>query len=291
MVEQVTLCYLVFRKAQLPRDLFIDYWINPHATLIARSQGIKRYRVHIFEMQLAGLWPEPWDVEMRFPSGWQPDGIVEATISDPAALAPSPVTELILKDEQNFLRRGLAYLIKQDRQLCFRDERLPPTSDLKRPETRVIVLFRRREETSEKDLTDFLENDLAEIMSGAEDIVEAKACIFASFFEGLWPSVGVEHEQAPEQRYHGLIMLTGRNRIAVESVFRSEAFRKSIPLQSELFSVLHNAVVSNSVFLIEDGKPQLPGLRGFAIAQIVSRVGATSQSEEPVLSEVLSKPG
>jgi len=31
-------------------------------------------------------------------------------------------------------------------------------------------------------------------------------------------------------------------------------------------------------------------LRGFAIAQILSRIGATSQAEEPVLSQVLSVP-
>lgn len=287
---QFMFCYLVFGKEQLPRNLVIDYWTNPHATLVARSHGVERYCEHILDVKHAGMWPQPWGVETDFPSGWRPDGVVEATISDTEGFTTSPVIDLILTDEQNFLRRGLPYLTKQDRQLCFRDELLPPTSGLKRPETRVIVLFRRREETSEQDLTDFLEKDLAEVMSSAKDIIEDKAFIFSTFFERLWPSVVVEHEQQPEQQYHGLIMLTGRNRIAVESVFRSEAFRKTLPSQSELFSVLRNAVVANSVFLIEVCKPQLPGLRGVAIAQILSRVGATSQAEEPVLSQVLSRP-
>lgn len=42
--------------------------------------------------------------------------------------------------------------------------------------------------------------------------------------------------------------------------------------------------------MVEEGELQLPALRGLVIARILSRIGATSQAEEPVLSQVLAVP-
>ena len=219
-----------------------------------------------------------------------PDGIVEATFLDPSTLAPTPVMQSVLKDEQNFLGRGLAYFTRSNGSRWHRDELAPASADLQRPETRVIALLRRRDSVSQDDFASFVENDLIAAIKTSDDIVEAKTAIFAPYDESMWPSVGVSHDHPADQQYHGAITLAGTNRIAVERMFRSDAFQATIEGQSKMFECLHSVETKNTVFMVEEGKLQLPALRGFAIARILSRIGATSQAEDPVLGQVLMVP-
>jgi hypothetical protein len=174
--------------------------------------------------------------------------------------------------------------------LIFGKERLPPTVDLQRPESRVIALIRRRDGVTQEDFASFVEKDLVAAITGSDDIVEAKTLMFSPYNPEMWPSVGLSHEHPAKQQYHGAVMLAGVNRIAVAQMFNSDAFQATLKSQAEMFECLHSTEVKNTVFMVEEGELQLPALRGFAIAQILSRIGATSQAEEPVLSQVLSVP-
>ncbi len=287
---QISLYYLISGRNELPRELALDYWTTPHANLVARTGGTHQYRTHMLDIERIGCWPQPENVQTRFPEGWRPDGIVEATFLDPSALAPTPVMDSVLKDEQNFLRRGLAYMTQPNGSLWHRDELPSATADLERPETRVIALLRRRDDVTPDDFAEFVEQDLVAAITGSDDIVEAKTAMFAPYDESVWPSVGVSHDHPAKQQYHGAVVLAGVNRIAVEQMFRSDAFRASLEGQGKMFECLHSIEVKNTVFMVEEGELQLPALRGFAIARILSRIGATSQAEEPVLSQVLTVP-
>ena len=245
---------------------------------------------HKLDIERIRCWPEPEGVQTCFPDGWRPDGIVEATFLDPSALAPNAVMGSVLKDEQNFLKRGLAYFTRENGSHWHRDTLAPATADLQRPETRVIALLRRKDGVSQEGFAGFVEKDLVAAITASDDIIEAKTAMFAPYDESLWPSVDVLHDHPAKQQYHGAVILAGVNRIAVEQMFRSGAFQATLDGQGRMFECLHSIEVKNTVFMVEGGKLQLPALRGFTIAQILSRIGATSQAEEPVLSQVLSVP-
>ena len=196
----------------------------------------------------------------------------------------------VLTDEQNFMKRGLAYFTRGNGSRWHRDILAPATADLQRPETRVIALLRRRDGVSQQDLAGFVEKDLVAAITASDDIVEVKTAIFNPYDESVWPAVGVSHDHPTKQQYRGAVVLAGVNRIAVKQMFGSEAFQATLDRQGKMFECLHSIEAKNTVFMVDEGKLLLPALRGFAIAKILSRIGATSQAEEPVLSQVLSVP-
>lgn len=87
---QTSLYYIIFGKKKLPRELALEYWTNPHATLVARSGGAHQYRTHMLELDIErnGCWPQSEGVQTRFPDGWRPDGIVEARSDVPGPVRP-----------------------------------------------------------------------------------------------------------------------------------------------------------------------------------------------------------
>ncbi|MGI9524709.1 MAG: hypothetical protein ACR2PG_24020 [Hyphomicrobiaceae bacterium] len=287
---QTALCYIVFWRDQLPGELALEYWTNPHATLVCRSGGIHQYRTHMLDVERTGCWPQLDGVQTSFPAAWRPDGIAEATVLNTSAFAPSPLMESVLNDEQNFLRRGLAYFTRPNGSVWHRQELTPCTADLHRSETRIIALIRPRIGAPKDAFADFIQKELVGAITRNNDIVETKTMVFAPYNENVWPSVGLSHEHPEGLRYHAAVIVAGCNRTAVATMFRSAAFQATHARQSELFECLHSIEVKNTVFMVENGKLQTPALRGFAIAQILSQVGATSQTEEPVLSQVLAPP-
>lgn len=288
--DQGSLIYIIFGRDDLSRDLVIDYWTNPHATLVARCGGKLQYRTHSLDHNETQCWPSPPDVETAFPDDWMPDGISESYVTSAEAFSPTPIMESLLHDEQHFLRRGLVYSTRPNGTHWHRDELTPVTADMKRPECRVIALVRRREGVNEEDFIGFIQSELAMAIVESDYIVELKTLVFAPYNESIWPSVGVSHIHPAAQTYDAAIILAGTNRASVDQLFRSHAFRATIPLQSTMFECLHSAEVQNSVFMVEDGVLQLPALRGVSIAEILHKTGATSQTEDPVLSQVLSVP-
>jgi len=159
----------------------------------------------------------------------------EATFLDPSALAPTPVMDSILHDEQYFLERGLAYLTQPNGSLWHREELAPAMADLQRPETRLIALLRCREGVTQDEFAEFVQKNLVTAITQRDGIVETKTVIFAPYDKSVWPSVGLSHEHPTEQQYHGAIMLAGCNRIAVEQMFRSDAFQTTLERQGMMF--------------------------------------------------------
>lgn len=283
---QVSFFYLIFGRKELSRELALQYWTNPHATLVARVEGTHQYRTHLLDVEHVGGWPLLDGVQTDFPDGWRPDGIVEATVLDPASLAPSPRLDSILHDEQNFLGRGLPYFSADVR--WHRSELAPVGADLQRPETRMLVLLRRRNDVSQEDFAAFIQKDLIDAITQSSDIVEAKSLMFGPYDAAAWPAVGLSHEHPADQQYHAGLVLAGVNRIAVMEMFRSKAFQATLAQQSKMFECVHSIEAENTVSMVEEGQLQTAALRGFDIARIFSRIGATSQTVEPVLSRVLT---
>jgi hypothetical protein len=252
-VSRTTGCWLLWLRADLPREDCLAYWRGPHARLVAEIPHIDEYRQHHFSPEDHGFWPGPPGVGTTVPADWRIDGMPEVAFAD--ALAPikglGSRVWAVYQDESKFIDRTLANLTGPGGGRWFRsghDEEVGACA---------VVLVRRRRDVRFTAFRSFVHEILGPALDRAPGTLELRTHAFLPYTEALWWTPGVAHDNPPHRRYHAAIVLGAANRGALDATIASPEVAATQDEQAANCLALHTYAVDNTYAVVRDGQKLL----------------------------------
>jgi hypothetical protein len=246
---QSTGCWLLWLRADLPREQARDYWRGPHARRVSQVPGIDEYRQLHFSEHDHGFWRGPDDLATSTPGDWRIDGMPEVTY---ARTVPSPkmlltAVRLVFRDEANAFDRVLAHLSGPNGGRWFSPPRQGPVG------ARAVILLRRRPGVRLAAFRSFVHEVLGGALALAPGATELRTHAFLPYSKLAWPTPGVAHDNPPHRRYHGAIVVGADDRASLDEVLAAPELERTHPAQSSHCLAVHAYAVEETVAVVQGG--------------------------------------
>lgn len=249
-VPRNTGCWLLWLRADLPREDGLAYWHGPHARLVAEIPHIDEYRQHHVSPEDHGFWPGPSGVGTSVPPDWRIDGMTEVAFAD--ALAPlrglGRRVWAVHRDESRFTERTLANMSGPRGGRWFRSGHDEEAG------VRVVALIRRRRDVRFTAFRSFVHEVLGSALDRAPGTMELRTHVFLPSTKAVWWTPGVAHDNPTHRRYHAAIVLGAANRRTVDAIIASPQVSATWDAQVMHCLALHAYAVDNTYTVIRDGR-------------------------------------
>lgn len=252
-MPRTTGCWLLWLRADLPREDGLAYWRGPHARLVSSVPHIDEYRQHHFSPTDHGFWPGPPGVGTSVPSDWRIDGMPEIAFEG----ALGPIRGLgrrvwaIYHDEANVFDRVLANLTGPGGGRWFRTGRDDEVG------ARAVILIRRRRDVGFSSFRSFVHGVLGPALDRAPGTLELRTHAFLPYTRVVWSTPGVGHDNPPHRRYHAAIVFAGADRATLDGIIGSPEVNATRDAQAANCLALHAYAVENTYTGVCDGRKLL----------------------------------
>ncbi|MDU8362372.1 hypothetical protein [Pseudomonas syringae group sp. J309-1] len=277
----------VKRRERVPHDIFATYWRDVHGPLCSRLPGLGLYIQHHFSRnQDAHLWPLADGIKEI--GDYELDGGVEigfASAQDQKQF--QAVCPILFSDEQNMFEETLAYDLPDGSATVvnrLNDEKFNGTDRF----DRIHVHFSPR--TSLATLHEYIANDLAKVLAGAEEVLKLRLHLNHPFNnDGMHPPAPNVAHHADTARAELVVMeIAFESPLARRRFFESPVFQATLAGQSEHIAQLKAFAVSGLYTYVRDGEITTAGLRGSRAAELIEYLGAVNQ-RTPEVEHLLLK--
>ncbi|MCQ3032593.1 hypothetical protein NLO88_18230 [Pseudomonas syringae] len=277
----------VKRRERVPHDIFATYWRDVHGPLCSRLPGLGLYIQHHFSRnQDAHLWPLADGIKEI--GDYELDGGVEigfASAQDQKQF--QAVCPILFSDEQNMFEETLAYDLPDGSATVvnrLNDEKFNGTDRF----DRIHVHFSPR--TSLATLHEYIANDLAKVLAGAEEVLKLRLHLNHPFNnDGMHPPAPNVAHHADIARAELVVMeIAFESPLARRRFFESPVFQATLAAQSEHIAQLKAFAVSGLYTYVRDGEITTAGLRGSRAAELIEYLGAVNQ-RTPEVEHLLLK--
>jgi hypothetical protein len=249
---QPTGCWLLWLRADLPRDEARAYWRGPHAERVSAMPHVREYRQHHLSAEDHGFWCSAPMLGTSVPDDWRVDGVPEVEFdSVPGSLlALGPAVRSVFPDEANAFDRVLCHLTG-------RGGRRRRAAGNPEVGARAVVLIRRRPRVSRQAFGRFVHGTLGEALAAVPNTTELRTHVFLPYSPLAWPTPGVAHDNPPHRRYHALVVLGAPDRASLDEVIDAPSVIGTREAQHKHCLALHAYAVEETVAVSEPpAKPQ-----------------------------------
>ncbi len=279
----LTLVIPLRAKQGMALDDFYQYWLNAHVTLPPRFPGISDIWLHVtsFERQ---LWPRLPGVSHRPEPEDDINGVPEATFPTLADLELfQAYAHLQMEDGINFLQDVITYSSLGSASATVVDQLDDPAPDGRDGLVRHLVFLRRRDGVSAAELHRFVTETLVPAYAGAPEILKLRRHLF----EELQPTLdhpGVGLYKPPERQYQAALEVVVADQGSLGRFAASPAWTGTAGALADHCEAVHAARVDRCITTKYRGAITFAGVRGVAVADLVARLGVTSQRQAEVSS-------
>lgn len=245
--RRATGCWLLWLRADLPRDVAREYWRGPHAERVASVSGVDEYRQLHFSAEDHGFWPGPGGGSV-FPD-WRVDGMPEVAFAR-ALPAPAALTQslrVVFPDECNAFDRVLGNMTGPGGGRWFSPERPGEVG------ARMVVLIRRRPWLAPGAFRGFVHGMLGPALARLPEAAEVRTHVFLPYSWLLWATPAVAHDNPPHRRYHAAVVIGARDRAALDSALGCAEVAATAGAQERCCVALHAYAVEETVVVVRDG--------------------------------------
>jgi hypothetical protein len=241
---------LLWIRSDLSRQEGMDYWKGPHSQIIAATPGFEEYRqIHLEEVN-PGRWPAIAGVETTIPSDRKVDGLAEVTLH--SALSPlqgREQTRMAFADEVNVFRRTLLYAGAPGWSRWY---------DVGGPQARVgarsLVYLRRKPGVRAGAFRAFVTNELVPALAEIGILTELRTQAFLPWFEFLWDTPNVAHDNPKDQHFHASLILGFADAAQRSAFYASDAVARFSSALAANVAAIHAYNVSAALTYVENGK-------------------------------------
>jgi hypothetical protein len=264
---------------------FYDYWLNAHVTLPPRFPGISSVWLH--KTSLAdSLWPAVDGVSMHPEEEDTFDGVPEATFPTMDDLqAFVGASRVQMEDGINFLSQEIGYAGLGPNSATLRDA-TDPAPDGTDSYVRHLVFLRKRPETSVADFRTWVDDTLAPGLAASPGVLKLRRHLFEELDITL-DHPGVTMTKPMDRQYQAMVEVVVSDQDAFARFTGSVAYKAVTGELSRMCVAVHAARVERCITTKHNGRITLAGIRGVAVADIIGKVGATSQTHDDVSREFL----
>lgn len=271
----------VKRRERVPHEVFATYWRDVHGPLCSRLPGLGLYIQHHFNRnQDAHLWPLAEGVEQI--ADYELDGGVEIGFASAADQKTfQQASPILFSDEQNMFDETLAYELPEGSKKLVNRLNDHTLNGLDKAD-RIHVHFSPRNSLAE--LQDYLINDLAKVLSGADEVLKLSLHLPPRFNnDGMHPPApNVAHIASEARAELAIIDIAFESPLARRRFFDSKVFKDTLAGQSKHIGQLKAFAVSGLYTYVNDGKLTTAGLRGSRAAELIEYLGAINQRSPDV---------
>lgn len=276
MTDALTLVMPLKAKAGLSRADFYDYWLNAHITLPARSPGITNIWIHSVSFdeskwpKLAGVSHRPDEID----DFWGvPEASFETLDGLPAFIADATVQ---MHDGINFLSEEITYRSLGGNTANVVDRTENPAPDGHDSLVRHLLFFRRRKDMPLAGMQRFVTERLVPAYAKAPGLLKLRSHIFEAL-EGTLDHPGVAMFKPEDKQYQAAVEMVFPDEEAIAAFEASPAWKEIATDVAKHFEAVHAARITRTVTTKYKGQITLVGVRGVAVADVIHRLGVTSQ--------------
>jgi hypothetical protein len=283
MSAALTLVIPLRAKDGMALDDFYQYWLNAHVTLPPRFPGISDIWLHVtsFERQ---RWPRLPGVSQRPEPEDDINGVPEATFPTLADLELfQAYAHLQMEDGVNFLQDVITYSSLGSASATVVDKLDDPAPDGRDDLLRHLVFLRRRDGVPAAELQRFVTETLVPAYAGAPEVLKLRRHLF----EALEPTLdhpGVGLYKPAGRQYQAALEVVVADEGSLGRFAASTAWTGTAEALAEHCEAVHAARVERCITTKYQGAITLAGVRGVAVADLIARLGVTSQRQAEVSS-------
>jgi hypothetical protein len=241
--------FLLWMRTDQPRQTGMDYWKGPHSKIASATPGLQEYRqIHLAEVN-PGLWPAIPGVETDIPLERKIDGVAELTFQ--SLLSPlrgRKQARLLFKDEVNVFRRTLLYIGLPNSSRWY--EVAEPGEEVG---ARALVYLRRKDGVGAGEFRKLINNELGPAFSGTGVLRELRTQTVLPWYEKLWDTPNVAHDNPADQRFHASLSLGFTDAQQQAAFFHSREIDSLSNTLAPLTSAIHAYDVSAALTYVKDG--------------------------------------
>jgi hypothetical protein len=264
---------------------FYDYWLNAHVTLPPRFPGISSVWLHKTSLE-DSLWPAVDGVSMHPDEEDTFDGVPEATFPTMDDLqAFIGASRVQMEDGINFLSQEIGYAGLGPNSTTVRD-RTDPAPDGTDICVRHLVFLRKRPETSVADFRAWVDDTLVPGLAASPEVLKLRRHLFEELDITL-DHPGVTMTKPLDRQYQAMVEVVVADADAFARFTVSDGHQAVAGELARMCAAVHPARVLRCITTKHDGRITLAGVRGVAVADIIRKVGATSQTHDDVSREFI----
>jgi hypothetical protein len=263
---------------------FYDYWLNAHVTLPPRFPGISSVWLH--KTSLAdSLWPAVEGVSMRPDEEDTFDGVPEATFPTMDDLqAFIKASRVQMEDGINFLSQEIGYAGLGPNSATVRDA-TDPAPDGTDTDVRHLVFLRKRAEVPVAEFRSWVDDALVPALAASDEVLKLRRHLFEELDITL-DHPGVTMTKPMERQYQAMVEVVVGDEAAFARFVESAEYAAAAAHLARCAAV-HAARVQRCITTKHDGRITLAGVRGVAVADVIRKLGAASQTHDDVSREFL----
>jgi len=285
MTDAMTLVIPLKAKEGMALQDFYDYWLNAHVTLPPRFPGISSVWLHTTP-GAASLWPAVDGVSMTADPEDTFDGVPEATFPTMDDLQEFiKASRVQMEDGINFLSQEIGYAALGAHSTTVRDT-TDPAPDGTDAHVRHLVFLRKRPDTTVEAFRAGVDERLVPALVQAPEVLKLRRHLFEELDITL-DHPGVTMTKPLERQYQAMVEVVVDDEDAFARFAASEHHAAVAAELAALCSAVHPVRVARCITTKHDGRITLAGVRGIAVADIIRKVGATSQTQDDVRREFL----
>jgi hypothetical protein len=277
----LTLVIPLRAKAGMSLPDFYQYWLNAHVTLPPRFPGISSIWLHVVSFDYQ-LWPRLPGVSHRPEPEDEFHGVPEATFPTMADLELfQTYAHVQMVDGINFLGEVITYSSIGNHSATVVDKLEGAAPDGHDSLVRHLLFLRRRADVPAAELHRFVTETLEPAYAGSPEILKLRRHLF----EPLAPTLdhpGVVLYKPPELQYQAALEVVVADEGALTGFAGSPAFTGTADDLAAHCEAVHAARVDRCITTKDRGAITLAGVRGVAVADLITRLGADSQREPAV---------
>jgi EthD domain-containing protein len=283
--DAMTLVIPLKAKDGVSTDDFYDYWLNAHVTLPPRFPGIDSVWLHQVDFaaatfpQVPGVSGVP-DEEDTF------HGVPEATFRTFEDLAAfQGASRVQMEDGINFLSQMIGYAGLGPNSATVRDT-TDPAPDGTDTLVRHLVFLRRRPEEPVEEFRAWVDQELVPALAEAPEVLKLRRHLFEELDITL-DHPGVLMTKPLDRQYAAMVEVVVADDSALADLAASAAWAAASAGLADHCSAVHPARVVRCITTKDHGRITLAGVRGVAVADVIRRLHAESQTQADVLREFL----
>jgi hypothetical protein len=285
----LTLVMPLQARSGMTADDFYEYWLNAHVTLPARFPGISSIFLHSTSFDDAA-WPRLDGVSHRPPPGDDFWGVPEATFVTMEGLAEFQAAAKVQMDDGiNFLQEMIAYRSVAEATQTVADRTGLATPDGHDGLLRHLLFLRRRDGIAADEFRAFVAGTLAPAWAASPDVVKVRRHLFEEV-EVTLDHPGVRMSRPLDRQYQAALEVVLPDTASLDRFAASPAWQGCAGDVAANCSAVHAARDNRCITTKYQGVITLAGVRGVAIADVIRRLGATSQLADEVSALFLPEP-
>jgi hypothetical protein len=285
----LTLVMPLQARAGLSTHDFYEYWLNAHVTLPARFPGISSIFLHAVSFDDA-IWPRLPQVSHRPSAGDEFQGVPEATFVTLEGLAEFQAASKVQMDDGiNFLQEMIAYRSIADATRTVSDRTGVPAPDGHDGFVRHLLFLRRRENFAAADFRQFVADTLAPAWAASAEVLKLRRHLFEEV-EVTLDHPGVRMSRPLNRQYQAALEVVVADPGSLDRFAASSAWSQVAGELAARCEAVHAVRVNRSITTKYQGAITLAGVRGVAVADVIRKLGASSQLDDEVSALFLPTP-